>query len=86
MKNIVYQIKNDKNEVLYIGCTTREAGIRFNEHLRKLKAGWHNNIKLQIEYNKSGGNVSFDIIDIVKKITTIEVELIKKLKPKCNGN
>jgi hypothetical protein len=79
-KNVIYGIKdNTTNKYLYVGETTREAEVRFNEHLRKLKDGWHENLRLQIAYDNCDGNVSFDVLEIVQTITERERYWINEL-------
>lgn len=81
---IIYQIKDNNDNVLYVGETKRNAKDRFKEHLRQLKTGWHDNILLQMEYDRCGGKVKFEVVEKVKTIQEKEREYIKKLVPFCN--
>ena len=56
MKSAIYQIKNIKNNKIYIGCSTR-LERRWLEHKRLLKKGRHENSFLQKDYNKYGKDV-----------------------------
>lgn len=78
MKNVIYSIYNKlTGEDIYIGQTKRDHEVRFAEHLRELKTGWHNNLELQLTYEKVGAdNVGFRILEQVKTITERERELI----------
>jgi hypothetical protein len=49
----VYQIINDKNGKIYIGETLR-GEIRWKQHLKELRGGYHINSKLQEDYDKFG--------------------------------
>lgn len=81
---IIYQIKNNKGETLYVGETTRKPKDRFNEHLRELKKGWHSNLLLQLEFDKCDGNIKFEVLEKVKTIQETERSYIKRLIPFCN--
>lgn len=78
MKNVIYSIYNKlTDEDIYIGQTKRDHEVRFTEHLRELKNGWHSNLELQLTYEKIGAkNVGFRILEKVKTITERERELI----------
>ena len=51
--NCVYQIKNLKNNKVYIGQTTR-GELRWKEHLRRLRGNRHRNKLLQADFDKYG--------------------------------
>ena len=52
----VYQIVNSVNNKIYIGQTTR-GELRWNEHLRSLRGNYHENYKLQADFDKFGEEV-----------------------------
>ena len=49
----IYQIKNKKNGKIYIGETLR-GKLRWRDHLTRLRGGYHNNPKLQEDFDKFG--------------------------------
>jgi len=56
MKSAIYQIKNIKNNKIYIGCST-QLERRWRTHEGLLKKGKHKNSFLQKEYDKYGKDV-----------------------------
>jgi len=80
MKNVIYSIYNlSTGEDIYIGKTERDSEVRFKEHLRELKTGWHHNLQLQLEFEKLGEDgIGFKILEKVKTISEIEREHIRK--------
>lgn len=54
---IVYKITNTINNKVYIGQTIRSIQIRWNEHIRYLKNGYHKNLHLQSAWNFYGSDI-----------------------------
>lgn len=52
----VYQIVNNQNGRIYVGETIR-GELRWKEHLRYLRGGYHENSNLQEDFNKFGEEV-----------------------------
>ncbi len=87
MDNIgVYQI--ELNGKKYIGSSSRDFNERWNNHLRALKQGKHENRYLQNAYNKYGEkNIKFSILEIVEtpeECIILEQKYIDEIKPEYN--
>ena len=84
----VYQIKNIKNNKVYIG-SSKDIGSRWAEHKRDLKVGVHRNQHLQKSYNKYGkNNFVFEILEYIDDIN-IQYEREQwwiNFKNACNDN
>jgi group I intron endonuclease len=84
----VYQIKNLVNGKFYIGGTTEGFNKRFGRHVRGLRSGKHDNMRLQNDYNKYGIRVfEFSILEIVKNkedCVSCEQKWMNALKPEYN--
>jgi group I intron endonuclease len=88
----VYQIKNKRNEKLFIGSTKNLPG-KINSHRFQLKNGLHTNKEMQKEFNEIGEEgFSFDILDrlepredvnydYTEELKTLEAMWIEKLQP-----
>jgi group I intron endonuclease len=88
----VYQIKNKRNEKLFIGSTKNLPG-KINSHKFQLKNGLHTNKEMQKEFNEIGEEgFSFDILDrlepredvnydYTEELKTLEAMWIEKLQP-----
>lgn len=61
---IIYKIKNESTNKIYIGQTTQIAKYRWSDHKRDLKNNSHRNKHLQSSYNKYGlQSFNFSVID-----------------------
>jgi group I intron endonuclease len=84
----VYQIKNLVNDKIYIGGTTEGFNKRFGRHVRGLRNGKHDNIRIQNDYNKYGIEVfEFSILEIVinkEDCIPCEQKWMNILKPEYN--
>jgi predicted GIY-YIG superfamily endonuclease len=76
----VYQILNKNNGKVYIGETTR-GKLRWKQHLRALKGKYHENHKLQEDYDKFGEEVfEWSILkELPKDKDTLLLEEIKMI-------
>lgn len=74
MENVVYVIKNNINNKIYIGSSVK-FNIRKNQHLHHLKKGTHHNPPLQNFINKYGiESICFEIIEKCSSSNLIERE------------
>lgn len=65
-KKGIYQIKNIKNNKIYIGSTTTSFKKRIKLHLISLNKNKHHNVYLQYSFNKYGiENFEFSIVEIM---------------------
>jgi group I intron endonuclease len=88
----IYQIKNKKNDKLYIGSAKDLPGI-INRDKFQLKHGLHLNKEMQNDFNEVGEEgFSFDILDYLKpkddwnydyteELKTLEEMWLEKLQP-----
>lgn len=61
----VYLILNSINMKVYVGSATRSFKLRWNDHRRALRGGYHTNCHLQAAWNKYGEDVfDFSIIEV----------------------
>lgn len=85
----VYEIKNKINGKRYIGSTSINFNKRLVHHLNELRRNNHKNVYLQNSWNKYGEyNFEFNILEVVDKCRTLEVEqsYLDTLKPEYNIN
>lgn len=85
----VYEIKNKINGKRYIGSTSINFNKRLVHHLNELRRNNHKNVYLQNSWNKYGeDNFEFNILEVVDKCCTLEVEqsYLDALKPEYNIN
>ena len=67
LRNVIYKLTNIVNNKCYIGLTSREFSIRWQEHIKKLVEGEHENKHLQRAWNKYGSeNFIFEVIEEVE--------------------
>lgn len=59
----IYFIINNVNNMVYVG-SSKDPYIRFSQHLRHLKGGYHHNINLQRDYDRG--------IEPILVVTTID--------------
>lgn len=63
-ERIVYAIRHNKTERIYIGSTER--GVwRINDHIRLLRRGKHKNKLMQSDYDEFGEDYSFYRLDLI---------------------
>ena len=66
MRSGIYQIENRANGKVYIGSAV-DVFVRLANHIRWLKGGYHNNVKLQRAWSKYGqGFFSFSVVEAVE--------------------
>jgi group I intron endonuclease len=86
----VYQIRNIKNNKIYIG-SSMDIEQRWKMHKNDLRRNKHINYKLQNDWNKYGENsFVFEILEINDQATREEISLLEQkyideLKPYENG-
>jgi group I intron endonuclease len=85
MISCIYQIRNTKNNRIYIG-STQNLKTRKTRHLRELKRGIHHNLHLQRAYNKHGNTFVFEVLETctAEQLFKKEEEWINKLAPDYN--
>lgn len=66
----IYEIRNIKDNKVYIGQTRRAPVVRWNEHKIALNKNKHSNGKLQFAWNKYGEN--FFVFNVIQNCTTID--------------
>jgi len=73
----VYEIRNKVDGKKYIGSTTMSFTKRIEHHRCLLKSNTHKNAHLQRAWNKYGeDNFEFNILEVVDKCCTLEVEQV----------
>jgi group I intron endonuclease len=76
----IYQIKNKKNDKIYIGSAKDLRGI-INRDKFQLKNGLHLNTEMQKDYNEIGEEgFSFDILDYLKPKDDLNYDYTDELK------
>ena len=86
----IYQIRNIKNNKIYIG-SSMDIEQRWKMHKNDLRKNKHINYKLQNDWNKYGeNNFVFEILEIDDQATREEISLLEQkyidaLKPHENG-
>jgi group I intron endonuclease len=76
----IYQIKNNKNNKIYIGSAKDLRGI-INSNKFQLKNGLHFNKEIQKDFNEIGEQYfSFDILDYLKPKDDLNYDYKKELK------
>lgn len=70
----VFQIRNLKNEKIFVGSSTNLDGI-FNRHRFQLNADGHPNKALQADWNASGEeNFAFEILEELKPRENLDIK------------
>ncbi len=76
----IYQIKNKKNDKIYIESAKDLQGI-INRNKFQLKNGLHLNTEMQKDYNEIGEEwFSFDILDYLKPKDDLNYDYTEELK------
>jgi len=87
-KSYIYKIKNNINNKIYVGCTTKPIEQRFVEHIQRSKNNKFNKTKLYYSFKKYGiENFSIELIEECdEKLMFIrEIEYIKEFNSYNNG-
>ena len=82
----IYEIRNSINNKVYIGETTR-GKIRWREHLKNLRGGYHENYKLQHDFNEHGEDAfEWSIIkELSKDKDQLLLEEVKEIQRRTNN-
>jgi predicted GIY-YIG superfamily endonuclease len=82
----VYELRNCKNNKAYIGETTR-GKIRWKEHIKKLRGGYHENYQLQQDFDEHGEEAfEWSIIkDLPKNKDQLLLEEAREIQRRINN-
>lgn len=62
----IYRITCAANQMQYIGQTSRAIKVRWHDHTSDLNAGRHHNPRMQLDWNRYGGQIfTWEVLEVV---------------------